>query len=242
MKTMSLVRGRNFKQLYAKQKQSVAEYCSTWRSYTLPSKAKAQHFLRLNFVGGVTSAGDLPEVHVPTRPLFLIQNRRVGFPSWMSRVRIPSPAFLWKLLGFDIVKRELFLARAVSGSLARISYVAKQSKPGTVIFTALIIRSSVRLRLFHFGLASGMHAGHCIFLCSCFHSVLSILGSEQVGSMPFLCHFVREYIMTITNHIRRIEDLAEQVIGFVDTREYEMAHSALDDIEIKLRLADEKRS
>ena len=45
--------------------------------------------------------------------------------------------------------------------------------------------------------------------------------------------------MTITNHIRRIEDLAEQVIGFVDSREYEMAHSALDDIEKRTRLAHE---
>lgn len=45
--------------------------------------------------------------------------------------------------------------------------------------------------------------------------------------------------MTITNHIRRIEDLAEQVIGFVDTREYHMAHSALCDIEKRARLAHE---
>jgi len=45
--------------------------------------------------------------------------------------------------------------------------------------------------------------------------------------------------VTITNHIRRIEDLAEQVIGFVDTREYEMAHSALDDIEKRTLLAHE---
>lgn len=45
--------------------------------------------------------------------------------------------------------------------------------------------------------------------------------------------------MTITNHIRRIEDLAEQVIEDVDDREYGKAHCALDDITNKVRLAHE---
>lgn len=53
----------------------------------------------------------------------------------------------------------------------------------------------------------------------------------------FQCHFVTEYIMTITNHIRRIEDLANQVIEHVDDREYEKAHCALDDIEAKCHAA-----
>lgn len=43
--------------------------------------------------------------------------------------------------------------------------------------------------------------------------------------------------MTITNHIRRIEDLAAQVIEHVDDREYRKAHFALDDIETRVRLA-----
>ena len=43
--------------------------------------------------------------------------------------------------------------------------------------------------------------------------------------------------MTLTNHIRRIEDLAPQVIVFVDTKEYPLAHIALDDIEKSVRLA-----
>lgn len=51
------------------------------------------------------------------------------------------------------------------------------------------------------------------------------------------CHFVTEYIMTITNHIRRIEDLANQVIEHADNREYEKAHCALDDIEAKCHAA-----
>jgi len=45
--------------------------------------------------------------------------------------------------------------------------------------------------------------------------------------------------MTITNHIRMIETLASVVIEYVDDREYENAHSALDDIETRVRLAHE---
>jgi len=41
--------------------------------------------------------------------------------------------------------------------------------------------------------------------------------------------------MTITNHIRRIEELAGHVIIFVDSRKYEQAHCLLDDIEKKVR-------
>ena len=39
--------------------------------------------------------------------------------------------------------------------------------------------------------------------------------------------------MTLTNHTRRIEELAGQVQGFADTREYEKAQCAIDDIESK---------
>ena len=45
--------------------------------------------------------------------------------------------------------------------------------------------------------------------------------------------------MTITNHVRRIEDLAEQVIEHVDARKYRHAHIALDDIINRARLAHE---
>lgn len=45
--------------------------------------------------------------------------------------------------------------------------------------------------------------------------------------------------MTITNHIRCIQNLADQVIEHVDDREYEHAHLALVDIEIRTRLAHE---
>lgn len=43
--------------------------------------------------------------------------------------------------------------------------------------------------------------------------------------------------MTITNHIRRIDELNQLVIDLVDTREYALAHCALDDIEKKVREA-----
>lgn len=49
----------------------------------------------------------------------------------------------------------------------------------------------------------------------------------------------KEHRMTITNHIRRIEDLAEQVIAHVDNREYVEAHEDLEYIETRVRLAHE---
>lgn len=45
--------------------------------------------------------------------------------------------------------------------------------------------------------------------------------------------------MTITNHIRRIEYHCFKVIEHVDAREYRHAHSALDDIADRVRLAHE---
>lgn len=45
----------------------------------------------------------------------------------------------------------------------------------------------------------------------------------------------REYIVTLTNHIRNIQDLAPQVIEFADAKEYPLAHCALDEIEKEVR-------
>ncbi|MBA7479198.1 hypothetical protein ES707_14630 [subsurface metagenome] len=41
--------------------------------------------------------------------------------------------------------------------------------------------------------------------------------------------------MTLTNHTRRIEELAGAVTTLCDSRKYEEAHCALDDIEKKVR-------
>ncbi len=49
----------------------------------------------------------------------------------------------------------------------------------------------------------------------------------------------KEYEMTITNHLQRIDELTIMVIGHVDARDYPSAHSALDDIELRARLAHE---
>lgn len=40
--------------------------------------------------------------------------------------------------------------------------------------------------------------------------------------------------MTLTNHTRRICELAGHVQGYADTRHYEEAHEALDEIVIKV--------
>lgn len=54
------------------------------------------------------------------------------------------------------------------------------------------------------------------------------------GRRFFLCHFLKEYIVTLTDNIRRIEELSNHVIVYADAREYEQAHIALDDIESKV--------
>ena len=43
--------------------------------------------------------------------------------------------------------------------------------------------------------------------------------------------------MTITNHIRRIEELSTAVIDLVDARDYEGAHVLLDEIGAKVHAA-----
>lgn len=43
--------------------------------------------------------------------------------------------------------------------------------------------------------------------------------------------------MTITNHMQRIEELAGEVLKYVDARDYPDAHIFLDEIEKKVRLA-----
>lgn len=45
--------------------------------------------------------------------------------------------------------------------------------------------------------------------------------------------------MTITNHMRRIEERAGHVLVFVDARKYREAHHALYDIEERALLAHE---
>lgn len=43
--------------------------------------------------------------------------------------------------------------------------------------------------------------------------------------------------MTLTNHIRRIQELGSEVIKQVDRHNYPAAHSALDDIEARCQAA-----
>lgn len=45
--------------------------------------------------------------------------------------------------------------------------------------------------------------------------------------------------MTITNHLRRIEELTNHVTVYVDSRNYAEAHEALDEIESRCREAHE---
>ena len=113
--------------------------------------------------------------------------------------------------------RQLSFPCAVAGLLVDLTYLHLQSMPVTVLFQALdFARGGRQHRFVHFQSPSCLAGRHL-----------------------FQCHFVKEYIVTITNHIRRIEDLAEQVIEHVDARDYQKAHSALDDIGTRVRLAHE---
>jgi len=60
---------------------------------------------------------------------------------------------------------------------------------------------------------------------------------DLAGRLFSKCHYVKEYVMTITNHTRRIGELAAQVLKHVDDREYVEAHEDLDYIETRVRLA-----
>ena len=57
------------------------------------------------------------------------------------------------------------------------------------------------------------------------------------GRFFYFRHFVKEYIVTLTNHIRRIEELAAQVIVLADSRDYPQAHLALDEISSRVHSA-----
>lgn len=78
----------------------------------------------------------------------------------------------------------------------------------------------------------------CLYLCDQSFLLYRIRSPYSLAGRTFsLSHFIKEYIVTISNHIRRIEELSEAVIAHVDSREYREAHSALDDIEARARAA-----
>ena len=85
---------------------------------------------------GILQATCLEHAYQPAPILYLLMKIPcvINFPSWMSRVRIPSPAFFGKLLGFNIVQRESFKLRTVTGSLVCRPDTNLRSKPATVFF------------------------------------------------------------------------------------------------------------
>jgi len=104
-----------------------------------------ESFKRL-YQGESQSAHILCEVRSSSPCPFLIQDRRVGFPSWMSRVRIPSPAFLGKLLGFNIIQRESFLAETVAGSGFLLRLWLSVTEPANIICSLLSLGQGKHLR------------------------------------------------------------------------------------------------
>lgn len=57
------------------------------------------------------------------------------------------------------------------------------------------------------------------------------------GRFLFLRHFVKEYIMTITNHIQKIQSLCHDVFYDVDHRNYQQVKVHLVNIDIHVRAA-----
>ena len=62
----------------------------------------------------------------------------------------------------------------------------------------------------------------------------SCLEPQPAAFFP-ICRFVKEYIVTLTNHIRTIQDFASTCLIHVDRKEYPQAHICLDDIEARVR-------
>ena len=132
-----------------------------------------------------------------------------------------------------------FFARAVDGRALSNPYSEWYCVPSTVLFSSSHSALCGRARLRRRPSVDGAEAS--TFFVHYRASSYSCVGSTALrGPQPVIQrHFVKEYIVTITNHIRRIEDLASEVIGHVDAREYQKAHCALDDIEKKVRSARE---
>ena len=101
-----------------------------------------------------------------------------------------------------------FLAR-----MARSGYARLKVAPGRVLLRAF--------RFFSQNRASG-------------HGCVGSRGPW--GPQPVLLrHFVKEYIMTLTDNIRGIETHAQLALKHTDEREYKLAHCDLDVIEKKVR-------
>jgi len=60
-----------------------------------------------------------------------------------------------------------------------------------------------------------------------------VVGGARARTLPGLP--LKGDTVTLTNHIRNIEDLAPQCMEFADAKQYPLAHCALDDIEKEVR-------
>ena len=90
---------------------------------------------------GILQATCLRHAYQPAPFLYLLMKNpgAYNFPSWMSRVRIPSPAFFGKLLGFNIIQREPFSLLAVTGFTGWSQPTQLYSMPVAVSFSLAIL-------------------------------------------------------------------------------------------------------
>lgn len=104
---------------------------------------------------------------------------------------------------------------SAAGALAGFMSLAMQSKPAAVFFSALGFVSG--------GLQDTGYGG----------STPQSLASRFLS----FSRFVKEYIVTLTDHIRKIQEHAERAIEHVDDRDYACANVALDNIEANIHSA-----
>ena len=117
---------------------------------------------------GILQATCLEHAYQPAPILYLLMKipGAINFPSWKSRVRIPSPAFFGKFLGFNIVQRVPFLAGAVVGSLVSRPDNILRSKPATVFYSWLSEQTRGRFAGKSSKQIPALNAGHRFFLYS----------------------------------------------------------------------------
>lgn len=119
--------------------------------------------------------------------------------------------------GLRDIQLSPFLQYAAGGLLVELKRISLQSRPSAATFCIAHFSNGCRFL--------GFLRDRAIY--------------SPAGSPPFQCHYVKEYSMSITNHIRKIQEHAESVIEHVDEKRYRMAHSALDIIATQVRESHE---
>ena len=127
-----------------------------------------------------------------------------------------------------------FFARAVDGRALSNFYSEWYCVPSTVLFTALhFLQCGWPLGTAH--LCESPSLANRFFYQNRASSYSCVGSTALRGPQPVIQrHFVKEYIVTLTDNIRGIETHAQLALKHADARDYEMAYCDLDVIEAKV--------